>query len=176
MDKKRLQLVVFVQLVVLVMFSAYVLADPAVTVRKTELRAEPGSQAALVAELASGQKLEISERQGGWYHVALPDGQTGWLPLLSIRKESTGDAPQKKKSSGLRSLFSSYRTGSSGVTVATGVRGLDTVDLKNSKPNMDELMRIHQYAASEAEARSYAGQAGLKRRNVAWIDAPGKAR
>ena len=152
-----------------VVFTAGIaLAEPAVTVRETIVRAEPGNQSAQVVVLAVGEKVEIQTRQGGWYQITFQQDQSGWLPLLSIRKEGAG-TPKKAKSSGLKSLFSSYRTGSSGVTVATGVRGLDAVDLKNSKPNMQELGRIDQYISSDDEARDYAAHAGLVSRDVAWI-------
>ena len=174
--EKSVSLVSMVVLVVglLVLLPAMVAAEPAAVVRETILRAEPGNQAGKVGVLQAEMAVELLERQGGWYLVK-HDGVVGWVPLLSVRKGS-GDLPTKKKSSGLQGLLSTYRTGSSGVTVATGVRGLDAVDLENSKPDMEELARINQFLSSDASARAYAAQAGLVTRKVDWIQVDGKER
>lgn len=154
----------------LLLLSAFALADSASTVRETVVRSAPDNQSKQLTILPTGQSVDLKERQGGWYRIELADARTGWLPLLSVRK--TGATPKAEKSSGLRSLLSSFRTGSSGVTVATGVRGLDAVDLKNSKPDMDELKRIANYVCSDDEARAYAAKAGLVSRKVAWLPEP----
>ena len=173
---KRVSLVSMVVLVVvlLVLLPALVAAEPASVVRETVLRAEPGNQAGQVGVLQADMAVELLERKGGWYLVQVDD-VVGWVPLLSIRKSSAA-LPKKQKQSGLGGLLSTFRTGSSGVTVATGVRGLDAVDLKNSKPNMDELARIDQFVSNEDAARAYASEAGLDSRDVAWIQVDEKGR
>jgi len=176
MTRNQFLSAVLILFLLLTSLPVLVLAEAALTVSKTELREKPDLNAKELAKLAAGQSVEIIERQGGWYRVSLPDESSGWLPLLSIRKVASGDAPVKGKSSGLRNLLGSFRTGSSGVTVATGVRGLDAVDLQKSKPNMDELNRIHQYAKNEDEARRYATRTGLVTRDIAWLEAPKKGR
>lgn len=145
-------------------------ADSALTIKETVVRSAPALKAQQIAVLAGGEAVELKTRQGGWYRIGLRNGQSGWLPLLSVRK--LGTAPKHEKSSGLGSLLSTYRTGSSGVTVATGVRGLDAVDLQNSKPDLEELGRIDAYLCDAAEARAYAARSGLVSRDVAWIEAP----
>jgi len=176
MTRNQFQSAVLILFLMMMSVPVLVPAESALTVSKTVLREKPDHSAHGLVELASGQSVEIIERQGGWYRVSLPDASSGWLPLLSIRKVASGDAPVKEKSSGLRNLLGSFRTGSSGVTVATGVRGLDAVDLQNSKPNMDELNRIHQFAKNEDDARRYATRSGLVTRDIAWLDAPKKGR
>lgn len=150
-------------------------AEPAVTVRETAVRAEPAHQADQLAVLPAGASVDILDRQGGWYEIDFAADEPGWLPLLSVRKEK-GTAPERRETSGLRGLLSTFRTGSSGVTVATGVRGLDAVDLKNSRPNMEELARIDQFVSTTAAAKQYADRAGLVSRDVDWLEVPGKGR
>ena len=152
--------------------AAPVCADPARTVQETVVRSAPETQAKQVAVLPAGTAVELKARQGGWYQVNVKKGQSGWLPLMAVRIE--GGVPKHEKASGLGSLLGTYRTGSSGVTVATGVRGLDAVDLKNSQPNMEELQKIDKYSCSDAEARSYADKAGLHSRDIAWIQTADK--
>lgn len=144
-------------------------AETATIVKETVLRLDPSHQADPLATLSAGANVSIEARQGGWYQVVV-EGQSapGWLPLLSVRK-GIGEE-RKEKSSGLRSLLSTYRTGSSGVTVATGVRGLDDVDLQNSKPNMDELRKIDAFVVTPAAARQFAEQQGLESRDVKWLE------
>jgi hypothetical protein len=151
--------------------SAAALAETALTVRSTELKKEPFVDADTVATLAEQEKVEILRRQGAWTQVKAAAAQ-GWVRMLSLR---LGEGTAKKGDSGIGSLLSVARTGSSGNTVSTGVRGLSEEDLKNTRPNPEELQKMERLAASPQDARSFAAGAKLGSRQVDYLAPPAAA-
>ena len=65
------------------------------------------------------------------------------------------------------------RTGSTGRTIATGVKGLDEGSIRNAAIDRAQLARLEALGASESEARALAAQGGLKENQVAALK-PGK--
>lgn len=125
-------------------------------VRQTEVKAEPFADAAAAGTLPERAKVQIVKRQGAWMQVK-GDGAAGWVRMLAVRTES-GSAGGAG-SSGLASIFSFGRGGSSGTAVATGVRGLDKEQIRNATPNPNELARMKSYAASRADAERFGASA-----------------
>jgi hypothetical protein len=156
-----------------VLVAAPVLAqDAGFAVRKTELKAEPFSDAATVAALAEKAQVRILVRQGGWMKV---ESQTasGWVRMLAIRMASTGESASGD--SGIKSLFNVARTGSSGTAVATGVRGLDKEQIQNAKPNPAELEKLSGFRAAKSDAERFAdGKPALKAQSVEYLPTSGK--
>lgn len=146
-----------------------VAAEPAITVRATELKKEPYADAQTIATLPSQARVEILRRQGGWTQIKAQDAALGWVRMLSLR---LGDGTARKGDSGIGSLLNLARSGSSGTTVATGVRGLSEEDLKNAEPNPEELQRMEQLAATSQDARNFAGSASLSSRQIDYLPAP----
>ncbi len=102
-------------------------------------------------------------------------GQTsGWVRMLSVRMNSS--AQQSSRDFGFRSLFNIARTGSSGQTVTTGVRGLDKEQIQNAKPNPAELQKLAGFAASKSDAERFAaGNPALKPQTVGYLPADSKS-
>lgn len=148
--------------------AAAVAAESAITVRATELKKEPYADAATVATLPDQARVDILRRQGGWTQIKANTAQ-GWVRMLSLR---LGDGTARKGDSGFGSLLSVARSGSSGTTVATGVRGLSEEDLKNASPNPDELKKMEKLAATSPDARKFAGSANLGSQQVDYLPAP----
>src|SRR4249920_4042499 len=98
-------------------------AEPATVIRATELKSDPASDATTVAQLAENTAVDALERKGGWTRVKTKSGD-GWVKMLALRYGAQG-ATARGGDSGIGRLFSAARTGSSGTTVTTGVRGLD---------------------------------------------------
>ena len=124
-------------------------------VRPTEIRKEPYSDAAILGALPEKAQVRVLARQGGWMQIesgAPPGTIAGWVRMLSIRMgvEQTGG------DSGVQQLFNIARTGSSGTTVATGVRGLDKEQIQNAQPNPSELRKLATFAATKADAEQFA--------------------
>ncbi|BCB26909.1 hypothetical protein SKTS_17950 [Sulfurimicrobium lacus] len=151
-------------------FSLSAAAETAVTTRETELKREPFTDAATIATLPSKTAVEVLKRQGGWTQIKPPAAGQGWVRMLNLR---FGDGSAKSGGSGLGELFNVARTGSSGTTVTTGVKGLDiTKDaIQNASPNPAELKRMHSYGASKGEALKFANSAHLQKQSVEYLGA-----
>src|SRR3954471_25082797 len=116
------------------------IAEPATVIRATELKSEPATDATTMAQLAENSAVDTLERKGGWTKVKTKSGE-GWVKMLALRYGGT----VKSGDSGIGRLFSVARTGSSGTTVTTGVRGLDGDQIKTAQPNAAELKKLHGY-------------------------------
>jgi hypothetical protein len=142
-------------------------AEYGYTVRSTELKDAPFSDAKTLATLPEKIKVEIISRQGAWLQVK--DQQQGWVRMLSLR---TGEGRATGGDSGLKSLLNLGRSGNTGVTVATGVRGLSETDLKNARPNPQELEKLRQLTIHPAEAQKFAASAKLTAQQINYLPEP----
>jgi hypothetical protein len=141
----------------------------AYAVRSTEIKQQPYSDAATIATLNEKAGVDILARQGGWVKVSSEQGK-GWVKMFSLRSDS---AVKKPGDSGLQSMLNVARTGSSGITVATGVRGLTEEDLNNAQPNPGEFAKLQNYAANKAKAEKFAHDAKLKSRQLDYLPTGG---
>jgi hypothetical protein len=140
----------------------------------TELRSEPYIDAKSSGTLPANARVEILKRQGGWLQVKSAGGD-GWVKLPSIRLSTA--APVRAGDAGVRELLNvaqTGRSGSSGTTVATGVRGLSAEDLKNPTPDPEAVKKLDAFTIPKAEAESYAHQASLSRQTLEYL-ASGKS-
>jgi hypothetical protein len=170
------------------------LAETAVTIKETELKKEPFSDAATLAMLPCKASVEVLKRQGGWTQIKSSSSSQGWVRMLNLR---FGDGSEKSSGSGLGALFNVARTGSSGTVVTTGVKGFDVSngngeaadgkgletttgakgfditaeDIQNATPNMAELKRMHGFTASKSDALKFAASAKLAKQNVDYLPA-----
>jgi len=137
----------------------------AYAVRSTEIKLLPFSDAATVATLDEKAKVNILLRQGGWVKINSGNGN-GWVRMLSLRSDST---TKKTGDSGLQSMLNVGRSGSSGITTTTGIRGLSEEDLKNAQPNPEELEKLEKYAVNKAKAEKFARDAKLKNQQLDYL-------
>ncbi|NNM68841.1 MAG: SH3 domain-containing protein [Gallionella sp.] len=137
------------------------------TVRATEIKQQPFSDAETVGMLLEKARVQVIQRQGGWVMIGSDQGD-GWVKMLNLRSSSA-----KRGDSGLQSLFNLGRSGSSGITVATGVRGLSEADLQNAKPNPAELAKMQNYAADKNQAEKFARDGKLNAQVLDFIPANG---
>lgn len=141
--------------------------EAAITARAVDLKKTPYTDAETLASLPEETRVEIISRQGAWNQVKDGEARQGWVKMLSLRIDPGTE--KKSGESGLGALFNVARSGSSGSTVATGVRGLSEKDLRNAQPNFKELERLQHLTASTAEARLFAAQAKLKSRSISYL-------
>ena len=151
------------RLVLILMFPALCLAEPATVIRQTELKKEPASDAATVSQLNENTAVDALERKGGWTRIKAA-GAEGWVRMLALRYG--GDAAAKPGDSGVSQLFNVARTGSSGTQVTTGVRGLDADQLASAQPNPAEMKKLGSYSASKDAAAGFAAQGKLQAQTV----------
>ena len=143
----------------------------AYTMRSTEIKQQPFSDAATVARLDQNTSVNIVKREGGWVRITSKAGN-GWVRMLSLRGSSTAT---KRGDSGLQSLFNIGRSGSSGFTVATGVRGLSEEDLKNAKPDQREFEKLLSFEVKKAKAEKFARDAKLKAQRLDYLPSNGNS-
>jgi hypothetical protein len=145
-------------------------AEEGSVIRADELKAMPFIDAATAAKVAANQPVTIVSRKGGWIEVRV-NGQTGWLRMLNVRL-AAGSSPAQGQAQ-VRSA-SLLRTGSSGKTVTTGIKGLGEEDLQNASPNPAELAKLADFAVPASEASANARASGLVEQQVDFVDEKGK--
>lgn len=153
----------------LLLCSPLAIAETATLARDTELRAQALGNAPVVAALKARTLLTVNSRKGAWAQVTTADGKTGHVRLLNLRSTTT-----RQGDSGIGALTSVFRTGSSGNSVATGVKGMSAEDLTTAEANIAELKELDGYRAGKKEARSAAATTGLKAHDVEFLPPPAK--
>ena len=136
-----------------------------IVIRAGDLFAEPFIDAAKLGSLSSNQPVTIVERRGGWLAVEV-GGRRGWVRMLNVRLEAAA---------GPKTSTAAMRTGSTGRTVATGVKGLDEVDIRNASIDREQLNKLGELSVSAADARQQALQDNLKESKVDYLK-PGKVK
>jgi hypothetical protein len=139
-------------------------SERGMTIRAGDLYAEPFIDAAKVGPLAANQPVTIVARKGGWLSIE-SGGKKGWVRMLIVRLESAAAG----------SSTAALRTGSTGRTIATGVKGLDEGSIRNAAIDREQLARLEALGASESEARTLAAQNQLTENQVANLK-PGKVK
>jgi len=137
----------------------------AYTVRSTEVKAKPFSDADTLSSLPEKRRVEVLERKASWTRIK-SDDTTGWVKMLSLR---FGDAQKKSGDSGLGALFNVAATGGSGSTVSTGVRGLSEENLKNPHPNPRAMQELQRYATGKREAQGFGKSGKLTTQQIDYL-------
>ena len=154
------------------LFSPALLAEEqlATILQQTELRAEPYSDTAALATLAAKQQVMVLQRQGGWYQVRAAS-QNGWVRMSHLRLGSAGGTSSGGNgiSETLRFL-NTGRSGSSGVTVATGIRGLDAADVANARPNHRAVKKLERFQSKPKQIEKFARSAQLKTQPLGYME------
>lgn len=141
-------------------------AEKATIARDTDLRAKPLNDAAVVVPLKAQTAVSVESRSGAWAQVSV-GGKTGYVRLLNLRTQSA-----QKGDSGVKAVASVFRTGSSGHSVSTGVKGLSEEDLTGAAANPEQVKKLATYAAAKNDATESAQAAGLRATQVAYLPAP----
>ncbi|MBV8464882.1 MAG: SH3 domain-containing protein [Burkholderiales bacterium] len=137
-----------------------------------ELKDKPFLDAGKISDLPANASLEIVARQGAWMQVKTQDGKTGWVKMLSV-KVGTGETKAGSNGAGLLSLASAFKTGSSGTTATTGVKGLSEEDLQNAQPNPAELAKLEAFGVSADDAAKFAKVGKLTaQKDIAYLSKP----
>lgn len=144
-------------------------ADPGTLSRAESLREKPFADAKVLAPLASGAKVSILARNGGWYQVKAGT-RTGWVRMLSVRRTT---APAGSSVAGLASVASG-RAGTGTISTTTGVRGLDAEELKTATFNEERIKKAEGFRVSRAAAAAFAKEGKLTVRDAKPLPAPEK--
>ncbi|MFN3544407.1 MAG: SH3 domain-containing protein [Thiobacillus sp.] len=148
--------------------AAAVQASTGTVLRDEKLYSQPNAASSVTASLPRGATVTIQQKQGGWLRVTAGKS-TGWIRLLSVRAGAGGlGGPGVGDVVGVATT----RSDPSRVVAVAGLRGLNDEELKQAKFNGEELARMEAQAVTAAQARSFAGQAGLVAANVPALPAP----
>lgn len=153
---------------VLLLASTAALAEPGSVTRATDLKERPFLDAATIARIAADSKVDIQSRQGAWAQIRTGDGKSGWLKVLNLRSAAASNGGSGL--GGVGQLLNVARTGSSGSTVTTGVKGLSAEQIKNARPNPQEVARMKSFGINAQEAQRFAKTSQLQPQTVAAIE------
>lgn len=142
-------------------------AERATLARDSELRSKALSDAPVITRLKASAAVTIDSRTGAWAKVTTADRKVGYVRLLNLRTQSA-----QKGNSGVSALTSVFRTGSSGQSVATGVKGMSAEQLTAAEPSPEQLAQLANLREKESQARSSAASAGLSAKTVAYLPPP----
>ena len=154
-------------------------AEKGIVLRAGDLKAQPFLDAANADKVTANQQVTIARRQGGWVQVEA-GGKTGWLRMLNLRLEAAAvtapavaAAVASSNRPNVRSLTASpssvLRTGSSGKTVTTGVKGLDEENIRGSHVDPVQVAALAALAVQPGDATSNAAASGLKESTVDYL-------
>lgn len=149
--------------IVLGLLAQSVSAAPGTMIKNEDLRATPSGTAAKLASVSKGSTVEVLARQGGWTQVRAGN-RTGWVRILSVRTNVTTGSVSDV------AALASRREGQ--VVAVAGLRGLNEEELKTAKFNLQELKLLDGYRSDPAEATSFARDANLVSRKVAYLPEP----
>lgn len=147
-------------------------AEAGTVLKADVLKAEPFKDAANVATLKTGDKVEILQRQGGWFRVKSARG-SGWLRMLSVRRGEAGKTSATGTVSGVVGLATG-RAGTGNVVATTGIRGLDEEQLKAAAYDASALGYADSFVQSRTAAAKFAAEGKLAPRPVDYLPAPAK--
>lgn len=174
-----------------VWMAAHAAGGEGLIVRTAALKQSPSFSSKTLRELPPGARVRLEKRNGGWQQVSItPEAKImGWVRSYQVRDDiEAGQDPliQNKETGGVLSGLSNLSRRTSGLfgrremekndgLVATiGVRGLSEEDLKNARPNPEELAKLDDYAAQTSAARQFAATGGLKSRKIKPLPSPKK--
>ena len=135
-------------------------AEKGLVIRAGDLMAQPFIDAAKAGPLTANQPVTILARRGGWAQIEAA-GRSGWMRLLNLRLEPR--APNAADTARLR-------TGSSGRTVTTGVKGMDEADIRNASPDYAQLQLLGTLGVDAAAGRDHAQKNNLKETALGYLD------
>ena len=154
----------------LAILAAVAFAEPVTLERDSVARAEPRTDAAVVANFPRGATGEAVARQGAWVQVR-SGSATGWLYSFNVRFGApAGSGDGAGSGSVLGRVFGPRQKVN--VTATIGIRGLDEEDLKQARLDSGQLQAMDGFAASREQAEAHAGEAGLQASRVDYLSAP----
>lgn len=141
-----------------------VMAEQGTVLKDTSLRSQPLASAGEIGKLKANESVEITERKGAWAGIKTAAGTEGWARILNLRTGSGAAA----SASGAQ-LASVFATGSSGVSVSTGVKGLSAEQLMSASPDSSQVSQLDSYAVASNDASQFAAQVPLNAQRVDYL-------
>ena len=141
-------------------------AEQAFTVRQTDVKAKPFTDAETVATLAERSRVDVLNRQTSWIEIK-SEARTGWVRMLSLRFDQPADASRANAAS--NPFLAALGKSTGGSVATTGVRGLKEERFTNPSPNPTALQEMQTNAANAGDAAAFAASAGLQVHTIDYI-------
>jgi len=135
-------------------------AQQANTINNVKLKSAPSIKSESIKVLKPDTSVTIIKRKGGWYQVETSPQLQGWLKMLWLRY-NVNTAP--------KSSFSLITQGTTGTTVATGVRGLSEDELEKGQGDANAINEIDKFVVSAKQAKQFAQSAGLEQQVIPYL-------
>jgi len=142
-------------------------AEPAVTIKVVDLKAQAASDAKTVASLPANTTVDLVKREGAWVQLA-SGADLGWTKLFDVRLAGAATGPTKGGGNSLGQVLG-LASGNRGASVTTGVRGLDEDMLRRAAPNAAEFNKLLTYASTKEQAQAFSKTGNLQPRTVEWL-------
>lgn len=171
------KLALYSSLVALLFAKPVAASQPGVTRYDTNVNNAPAFDARTIGKLRKQTRLNVLQRKGGWYLIEGSPKTKGWVRLTAIKLGDGTKQSSGKGNNGLQATINLIQTGRSGshtVSASTGVRGLDTEDIKKARPKKAAVRKLDKMACSDKDARSFSQQLDLMQRKVAYFPKTGK--
>ena len=148
-------------------------AEQAYTVRPTELKAKPFSDAATLASLAEKSTVDVLLRQTSWMQVK-SEKTTGWVKMLSLRFDGqTPAAPGKGFDANIFKINEkNFAASIGGSTPTTGVKGIAEEALKNPHPNPTAFKQMLEFEVSPNDIQGFAKAGKLSGKTMDYVPGP----
>lgn len=174
----------FLVLIVFCTSSAPLLAtEKGVVVRIAKVYSNASSNEESIGHLAAGTSVSVFSRAGGWKEVYAEKQQIiGWVRSYQVREgysveTETGietETDSRGFLSGLASISrqvsgffgNSTTTSTSSGTATIGVRGLSEEQIRNAKPDLQELKKMKGFASNESRLKTFVATGGLSAQKV----------
>lgn len=169
----------------LLLHASSVLAENGTIISDTALYQRPSIQSNVVQQLKAGTLVSINSRSGGWKKIAINKSHQGWVRSYRVRSGTLKISPQEQKSGGFFSGLASLSRKASGLfssrkkdysfqrTATIGVRGLSEEQIKNARPDLDELNKMETFRSNKSVAMKYARQGKLAAAKINHIPKSG---
>ncbi len=147
-------------------------ASDAIIVRLAKVYPQSNSAGKPLGQIKAGSLVNVFSRQGGWKEVYSEQPEIiGWVRSYQVRERLTdipavkveaksdsrgflaGLASFSRKASGF--FGSSKSSAGSAGTATIGVRGLSEEEIKNAKPDLQELEKIQGFASDQSRMTAF---------------------
>ena len=127
-------------------------------IRNSPLHQQANPQSDIISELAAKQAVKIQQRERAWYRIITEPDLVGWTSMLNVRFNIE---TKREGELGVKSLLNSMSK-STTPTQSTGIRGFDEEELKNAKPNYQQLEIVDTFAIKKEQVAKFSLQGQLK--------------
>lgn len=140
--------------------------DSGSLLRASAVYEKPFNDAKILAQLPEKSSVSIIQRKSSWAQIQSGPSK-GWVKVFNIIS-LTGS----KSSADLATLGNVLKSGSSGQSSSTGVKGISEESLKKAPPSPAEVNYLETLDASKGEAQAFAAKGNLSSENVPYLAKP----